>query len=392
MIAFYAMIALISFPFYMPFYDASVFGKDFSVLKIVSILALVYAVYRNLTERVPLFNQPQEKCFLIYFLYGSISMIIIYDTSAHAIYMQQFALLLFFYCFIVIVRNIDIAYRVIWVIAISLGINCWEAYNQAQTYKGRFRCVGFFEDPNYFGSALLIGVGAMLAIMTFDKRRIAKAISAILLAVFIFTILKTMSRGVLVGTIFLLVIYAIQIRLYKITLKRNWVIVLAIILVSFVIIKKSGRELFFLKQRMEGTKIAHNEFERHGDVGSTSDRLTNILAGLKMIKENPIIGVGIKQYKNNMLDYVEGDTLLERSYIAHNTYIEVAAEQGLIIFLIFMAIIYFTLRDLQKIRYRFNSFPDSKPYIISFALQLGFIGYIISVFFLSAENEKLFLV
>jgi len=119
-----------------------------------------------------------------------------------------------------------------------------------------------------------------------------------------------------------------------------------------------------------------------------SDRLIAWKAGLRMIERHPLTGIGLGEFKPQM-DYY-ADPGVGFSSIAHNTYLEVAAETGLPNFLVFMAMLFFTYRSLSRVRRRASDSGPPLLYLAATGIQAGFAGYLVGAFFLSSEYMKLF--
>ena len=393
MILFYTMLVLIAFPNYLPFYSLG----ELSLLKIVAILVLGYALLYNLFNKNPgsFADQPQKKLFILYVIFGVISLAFVgmslgVSIVDYRLYQRYISFVILFFTVNTFVRSVDTANKVIWIIMIALLINSLEAIAQADVVMGRYRAVGFFDDPNYFGSALLIAIGLAISVMSTSTKKYLQVAAGTILLVCLFAILKTMSRGALLALAVMFLIYFIKSKLYILTSKKNILIILVLIMGSIVIMKKSGRELFFIDKRIEETKIVENVEERHGTAGSTSDRYMILMTGLNMIKDNPLSGVGVSMFKREIFNYVDNFDDLGRKYIAHNTYLSIAAEQGLPLFVVFLGMLFFSLRDLQRIQKKALDYGDGTLYTLAYGVQLGFIGYLMSIMFVSAENENFF--
>src|SRR6202158_6464277 len=92
-----------------------------------------------------------------------------------------------------------------------------------------------------------------------------------------------------------------------------------------------------------------------------------------MIKAHPFTGVGLGNFKPLMPRYVEAGTNITVDTLAHNMYIEVAAELGLPALLVFLGIICFTYRSLVRLR----KAPSTHPLIrrTASALRAGLVGF-----------------
>jgi O-antigen ligase len=111
-------------------------------------------------------------------------------------------------------------------------------------------------------------------------------------------------------------------------------------------------------------------------------------AGLRMVERHPLMGIGLGEFKPQMDDYA--DPGVNFSSIAHNTYLEVAAETGLPNLLVFVAMLTFTYRSLGRVRRRASESGPPLVYLAATGMQAGFAGYLVGAFFLSSEYMKLF--
>jgi O-antigen ligase len=124
------------------------------------------------------------------------------------------------------------------------------------------------------------------------------------------------------------------------------------------------------------------------DASNSHSRIMAWKAGMRMIADHPVLGVGLGRFKPLMPQYADKGTTTDT--IAHNTYIEVAAELGLPSLLVFLAIPFFSYRSLEKARQRAEIAGREFPYYAALGLQAGLVGYMVGAFFLSAEYQKLF--
>lgn len=124
------------------------------------------------------------------------------------------------------------------------------------------------------------------------------------------------------------------------------------------------------------------------DVNGEEARLIAWKAGLRMIEQHPVVGIGLGQFKPKMDIYADPGTRIDS--IAHNTYLEIAAETGIPNFLVFMALLFYAYRSLSLTRRRASSTGPPLVHLAATAVQAGLIGFMVGAFFLSAEHMKLF--
>jgi O-antigen ligase len=109
-------------------------------------------------------------------------------------------------------------------------------------------------------------------------------------------------------------------------------------------------------------------------------------AALRMIADNPILGVGPLNFKALSTAY----TGLDRGNIAHNSFLEIAAEFGLPVFAVWMMLLFAIFRTLNRAT-RLGSSPEGRR-LAGWAegLRSGLLGFLVAGFFISAQYEKLF--
>jgi len=88
--------------------------------------------------------------------------------------------------------------------------------------------------------------------------------------------------------------------------------------------------------------------------GATLSRLTEMGAAGLVFLDHPVIGVGPGMFPLYYQDYAEliGLRILNQDRQAHDLYVSIAAETGLLGLTCFLVIVYLTLRNLARIRKR----------------------------------------
>ena len=74
--------------------------------------------------------------------------------------------------------------------------------------------------------------------------------------------------------------------------------------------------------------------------------------------------------------------------VAHNSYLEIAAEQGIFGLMFFLLLLWVTYKGLQKVgRFAKKDKKDFVPHMAQ-AFQVGFIGLLVGNMFLTAHYDK----
>jgi O-antigen ligase len=123
----------------------------------------------------------------------------------------------------------------------------------------------------------------------------------------------------------------------------------------------------------------------HSDQESIENREMIWMAGIRMVKAHPFVGIGAGNFKS--LVSIDPDWEAERSWVAHNTYLEVAAELGVPSLLLLLGVIGGTYLTAQRV-----ARGPAPPVIqlVGEALQPALVGFCVASVFISAEYTKFF--
>ncbi len=163
---------------------------------------------------------------------------------------------------------------------------------------------------------------------------------------------------------------------------KKWLITLLFTFLIITVIYSTDNPLN--KSAITVTERAISTFDEKDP--SINTRLLIWNTTLSMIKEKPILGSGIGSFKMNYLNY-QAEHLKDNPYYAkyysnareaHNEYLQIGAELGIIGLGIFLLI--FFIYFLMIIKY-FNQEKNDRKKIIVFGLSLGFICFIIHSLF-----------
>jgi len=122
----------------------------------------------------------------------------------------------------------------------------------------------------------------------------------------------------------------------------------------------------------------------NGDEGSTRIHVELLKAGLNMIATHPMFGVGLGEFKAMAPAYnAELLKLAKRSYIAHDTFIQIGAEGGIPTLLLLLAMMSTAIVNFRSVRRS----SDTALVALSFSMQIGLMG--ISIAALSITTQLL---
>lgn len=225
-------------------------------------------------------------------------------------------------------------------------------------------------DNTTYGLCLVMGLPFVFYTWTFVKSKIIRVFGkGFIFPVLIMTTICTFSRGALLGLIPVLLL---------IILNDKRKVMLSILFIILVV-----GAYFLTPQEMKERAKTMKEYKTES---SALHRLHAWSAGLKMIKDHPITGVGLRCFGNYSWDYSKGG-VGSPGLVAHNSFISMAAENGLIAFTIWMLLIISCFYDTWKLKKRFENSQDADWIVHSANLiQVSLSGYMVSAFFLSREG------
>jgi len=254
-------------------------------------------------------------------------------------------------------RQVNHILNIILFIGTLFGIYGIFQYNDMEIFTfwqgnvGRQRVFGLFGNVNYFAEYLIVPLSIAVPLFLTTKNRIRKILLLFGILTMGATLIFTFTRGSYLGFgvavifMFSLFFFSRGKNFIKDN-KRLFIIILIVIIAAaslFILpnpLNKPGTTISKLKERVSITKLA-NEF-------SFGRRMATWKFTTLMIKDRPLLGSGIGTFKYNTLRYQakffeQGDNRSLYPYgfsdKAHNEYLQLWAELGIIGLAIFLWLI-----------------------------------------------------
>lgn len=242
------------------------------------------------------------------------------------------------------------------------------------TMDDRARAFGTVNDPNYFGQLLLVlvplAIWAALNGRTWRGKSFGMAALLLLLA----AIGLTFSRGAYLGAVVVLCVYAMYLRL-----DARYLLILPLVGALLYVAPPEFRARFGTLDEV----LPGNNAGAYAD-GSLQGRTVKAEIAVTIAAHNPILGVGRGNYRLHYRDYIneiEGaGTNTERD--AHNLYLEVAAEQGMVGLTVFLGLLATVWGRLRAAELLFAAAGERRMADLSVAVKVGFLGYLVTSLFL----------
>jgi putative inorganic carbon (hco3(-)) transporter len=248
-------------------------------------------------------------------------------------------------------------------------------------YDGRL--TGTNLDPNELASVLVPGIALALGLAVSMKRKPGAQLAAVGVAVFcLLTALYTGSRGGVVALGAMLVA--------AILFSGRWrgrVVVVSALVATFTVFYIIALAPTEIRQRIESSSQGENQ--------ALEPRTTLWEIGERMIRANPVTGVGAGNFSRSARHYVlqpgalfRTDVVIFNPSVTHNTYIQIGAELGLVGLGLFIAIVGFSLAAALQAAKNFRSRGDPGGEVLARCLAIGLVGILVADTFISQMYNK----
>ena len=346
----------------------------FPLAKIVAIVAPLAYIYDQYKLGRPIINWTIEVKMVIVMLFLAIvfTPIAVSPSDSSAALSETFIKSVIIFILIIGVVNTRERLRAINKLTVLCG-TCLAVFAIKNYATGNFTLKGqrieglvggMFGNPNDLAAALnmLIPMAVALALMSARAMRLLYAVCALLL---VCGVVVTFSRA---GFITLAAISVVM--LWKFGRGSRSSLTSAALVASVLLLS-----VFSDAYRSRLLTI----FDPNSDSsGSAQERVALLDRGLDLILRHPIVGLGMGNFHIYSIN----------EKVAHNSYVETAAELGLIGLLAYLIIILAPLRGLAKIemetlKHGSRNDPDAK--YLSIGLQSVLIAYMVCSFFASIQ-------
>ncbi|MGO8949773.1 MAG: O-antigen ligase family protein [Ktedonobacterales bacterium] len=286
---------------------------------------------------------------------------------------------------VTLIRNVRIIHGIAWSI-IGAGVceallGYWQWIQVTGSHSATatsLRVFGTFGQPNPFAGYLNFALLLSVALLLFSNRTPERWLAAAAAAIILFASYLADSRGAELGLAVALLALVIvawhRERLAGIALLIG-VPVLA--MAWFIGIVPAHLRQDLLSQVTLGPVNSANF--------SVQERLAHWVAGLRMFRTHPILGVGAGNYSAAYARYQVSPDWFEALGHAHNYYINAAAETGAIGLLAFLALVgvslfagWWAIRTQARALYTSPNTPSGSDARLGWALALGFFAALVA--------------
>lgn len=246
-----------------------------------------------------------------------------------------------------------------------------------------YRIAGNIGDPNPYGQIIIVIIPICLHQMRISKSLLVKSLAGWGFGVTLLTVILTFSRGAFLSLVAMFLVMAI------LNPPKPSTIIMGIFiffLISPVMPAEYMERMTSLFDIFSGPKTSGVED------GSFNDRASHIYVGIEMFIDHPILGAGFGHFGYHYQEYsrVIGINRSREGRSAHNRWLEVTAEQGLVGLATYLTLLGAMYKSLTNGREKLRSLGmrDEAEMVIMFGA--GVIGYLATSTFLSDDYPRFF--
>ena len=216
------------------------------------------------------------------------------------------------------------------------------------------RVLSSFVHPNDYGAYLMVVTVIFIAALIAANQRLRNRLAMLaLIAISSVSLFLTRSRGAWLAFV------AAFLSLGSLRSRKIVLIFTFLLLLGFFILPQSTKERLYNLTDLEG--------------GTTWERVMLWKGTANMIKEHPVLGMGVNTYSRNFPNYKPPEYFGIR--YTHNSYLQMASEVGVvgaIIFLAFLAsVLFYSLKGI-------SSLPAGSRKTLAVGLFAGSVGFILN--------------
>jgi O-antigen ligase len=329
-----------------------------------------------------LFKMYGTKRYLVFYLVMILGIPFAYHRKVafDFIFLTYIINILFFLVFLLEVNSIKRLKTVILTICLSVFLYSFFGLAKGSFSNGRFFIYGAMFDPNDIAYVLLSLLPLCLFYVVHKEGLLKKALAITTIGASIILILLTGSRAGIIGliTLFLLILFT---KLERV----RWFYKIALLIALFTLYLLNEDKIN-IERYMTITEIGSDY-----NVSDEFGRMQIWNRAYQLFLENPLTGVGVNCF-SMALGYLRQELFLIPEWqAAHNSYIQIITETGLIGFILFLSLIIASLKNFLHIKnLKIITKEASELKAIAGLLYLGFIVHLITAFFLSQGYSMFF--
>jgi O-antigen ligase len=261
------------------------------------------------------------------------------------------------------------------------------AFKVGDTVNGKLlrpRLSGPIGEQNRYGQILLVLVPLAVSRIRVEQRLVLRALAAALTVLILAGIVLSFSRGAAVA---LAVVAVAMVVIGFVRLRHLLVTALALAVLVMSIVPD-----YALRVRSLGAADTATAVDSRADA-AIRGRATENLAAFATFRDHPLLGAGpggfFRRYSQEEANKL-GLRFLGKNRRAHNMYLEIAADTGIVGLGAFLAIVAVTLAQLWRVARLWAALGREDLSVLAQAFFLALLAYLASAAFLQLSYQRYF--
>jgi putative inorganic carbon (HCO3(-)) transporter len=247
-----------------------------------------------------------------------------------------------------------------------------------------YRIAGPIGDPNFYAQVMVVLAPLAYERFVNEQKVILRVLAAWALITSVLAVVLSFSRGgflaLVVAMVAIVIAFPPKVKYIPI------LIALAVGLLAFLPSSYYER-MITLGQALTAPSVGFRTQD-----AAIQGRASENLAAWEMFKDHPLLGVGLHNYRYLYVDYAKqlglATTVTERS--AHNLYLEVAAETGVVGLTVFLLLIWVAMKGILLARKELLKRGFEEYANLAMAMFVGILGYLVAAIFIHAAFPRYF--
>jgi O-Antigen ligase len=260
-----------------------------------------------------------------------------------------------------LITTFDRLRQIIFIQAVSVAVICAVALIKGHDTPRLYGIIGgIYSNPNDLAFAIVLSLPFALAFMVTAKSTIKKVMWLFAMLVMLVAIFETASRA---GFIDLVISGSVTLYYFAIKGRRLYLLAATAFLTVLIAATVGGK----LYDRFEA--LSGDSSTDQSAYGSYEDRKYLMLRAVDAIEHYPILGIGVRNFPTYSLIWHD----------VHMTYLQIGAEGGIPVLVIYLMFFRRAFKNLKFLRKRTDLDPDIVLFIG--ALSSSLVGFVVGALF-----------
>ncbi len=314
---------------------------------------------------------------LVFMLIGLISVINspIYEIAFHGLVSKVLEWFIIYFLILEVFNKkkyLMLALTVLIITAFSTVLDSfWQYYfTQKDIFFGHtlgagLRATAAFKTPNGLAAYLTLFVPIAISFVFYAKRKIIKVLFLLISFLSMWSLMITFSRGgflgILVGLFFFVYFWILQRKVVKRKYKIIMIVAVLLVCLLSIYILMNSHVVDLLNRK-----------------GTAESRISIWVESMQLVKDRPVFGHGINTYMRIFQAYRRVPS--SSPTFAHNCYIQMAMEVGILGLVAFLFIIFKLFYEFFK-KQKLLFFTSGNLRVVSFGILSGIVAFLTHSFF-----------